>query len=117
MSEKAKITIEFTVGSSRAYPTEIDFLRDYLREVCAKRENYNMRTLAGDLDLSPSGLSNKLAGTGDHDFGSRYRDRLKKILTPQEYMPIIAYDIDANQREYNEIDELKKRLAELESQN
>ena len=114
--EKSRITLEFTPGVSTAYPTEIDFLRDYLPTVCANRDNYNMGSLARDLDIAPSNLSNKLSGSGDFDFGSKYRDRLKKILTPQEYLPIIGYEIDATQREYNEIEELRKRLAELEEQ-
>jgi hypothetical protein len=113
--EIAKITIAFTPGVSAAYPTELDFLRDYLPTVCAKRPNYNMGSLARDLDISPSNLSNKLGGSGDYDFGSKYKDKLKRILTPQEYLPIIGYEIDATQREYNEIAELKRRLAELES--
>ena len=113
--EKAQITIEFTPGISRAYESEIAFLRDYLPHVCSQRDNYNMGSLARDLDLSPSGLSNKLAGNGDHDFGSRYRDKLKRVLTPQEYLPIIGYEIDATQREYNEKKLLQQRLAEIEA--
>lgn len=114
--DKSRITIEFTPGVSLAYPTEIAFLRDYLPAVVAARPGYNMGSLARDLDLSPSNLSNKLSGNGDYDLGTKYRDRLKRVLTPAEYMPIISYEIDATQREYNELEELKKRVAELEGE-
>jgi hypothetical protein len=73
-----------------------------------------MGSLARDLDISPSNLSNKLSGSEDYDFGSKYKDRLRRILTPEEYLPIIGYEIDSTQRDYNEIEELKKRLAKLE---
>lgn len=115
MTEKAKFTLEFTPGISRAYPTKLDFLRDYLPEVCAKRDRYNMSSLARDLDLSPSKLSQKLSGTNNSAWSSKNEDKLKQVLTGPEYLPIIAYDIESTQREYNEIEALKARLAELEA--
>jgi len=114
--EKAKISIEFTPGISNAYPTKLDFLRDYLPAVVGKRDNYNMSSLARDLGFSPQKLSQKLSGTNNSAWSSKNEDKLKKVLSAPEYLPIIAYDIESTQREYNELESLKARLAELEGE-
>lgn len=115
--EKATITIKFTVGISSAYPTKLDFLRDYLPEVVVKRGNgYNMTSLACQLGYSPGRLSQKMSGAKNSAWSSKDEDKLKLILTAQEYLPIIAYDIESTQRDYNEIQALKERLKVLEEE-
>lgn len=115
MFQKSKFTIEFPEGISQAYPTKLEFLRDYLPAVCAKRTNYNMKSLAADMDMSPSQLSQKLSGANNTAWSTKDDDRLKDVLTASEYLDIIAYDVESTQREYNRIEELERELAELKA--
>ena len=117
MNEKARIAIEFTVGISRAYPTLLDFLQNYLPRVCAIRENYNMKDLARDMDLSPSQISQKLSGANNTAFSTKDLDSLKRVLSGDEYRPIIAYQIEKTLGSYNDKNSLLKELKEIASGN
>lgn len=107
----AQITIEFREGVSRAFLSEVAFLASYLPEVCVKRRNYNMSSLARDLGVSPSGLSNMLAENEEHDFGAKYRSKLKQVLTYEEFLPVVGYHVEATQRSYAQIMKLRQELA------
>jgi hypothetical protein len=109
---KSRITIEFEQGVSRYWPSCREYVRDWIPQLGIAH-----KSLAADMDLSPSHFSRKINQT-DND-SARFTlddfERLLEIAGEEGNFAPLGYLIEKFYGKEDELSALKKRIAELEA--